>query len=71
MSKINKSQPEVFVIHFNGYPLHQVKEKWNEWRPTKKIYHSLRAAKIGMNYIPNLIRSSCEIVRYVPEENPN
>ncbi len=67
MAKITESKLEVFVIHYNGKPLHLVKEKWNEWRPTKKIYHSMRAAKNGMNYIPNMIKDLCEIVRYTPE----
>lgn len=67
MAKINETKLEVFVIHFNGTPLHLVKRKWNEWKPSKKIYHSERAAKIGMNYIPELIKDSCEIVKYVPE----
>lgn len=67
MAKIAESKLEVFVIHFNGTPLHMVKEKWNEWKPTKKIYHSLGAAKTGMHYIPNMIKDRCEIVKYVPE----
>jgi hypothetical protein len=67
MAKPVQSKLEVFVIHYNGTPLHMVKERWNEWRPTKKIYHSMSAAKIGMNYIPNMIKDNCEIVRYTPE----
>lgn len=69
MPKINESKLEVFVIHFNGLPLHMVKERFNEWKPSKKIYHSLTAAKIGMNYIPKLIKDQCEIVKYTPQIN--
>lgn len=68
MSKLKPTkEAELFAIHFEGKPLHFVKGKWNDWTPPKKVYHTYTAAKIGMNYVPSLIRENCEIVRYVPE----
>lgn len=68
MSKVKKAkEAEVFVIHYDGMPLHMVKDNWNDWTPPKKIYYTIGAAKTGMNYVPSLIRENCTIVRYVPE----
>lgn len=58
---------ELFAIHYNGKPLHMIREKWEEWKPAKKVYYTESAAKRGMNYVPLMIKGSCEIVRYIPE----
>lgn len=72
MSKIKtNTENEIYVIHFNGKPLHLVTEKFNEWKPSKKVYFIMSSAKCGMNYIPKSIKESCEIVKYIPEENEN
>lgn len=63
----NVNNCEIFVIHFNGKPLHLVTERIYEWKPSKKVYFSERSAKCGLNYIPKLIRENCEIVKYIPE----
>ena len=71
MSKIKLEKAELFCIHFEGKPLHLVKGKWNDWNPPKKIYYKESAAKTGMKYVPDSIRDSCTIVKYVPETNNN
>ena len=63
----NTDKCEIFVIHFNGKPLHLVTDKFQEWKPSKKVYFSLSSAKCGLNYIPKLIKDSCEIVKYAPD----
>lgn len=65
--ELGESKQELFVIHFNNKPLHLIKEKYSGWKPSKKVYFTEKAAKIGLHYIPKLIKNNCEIVKYTPE----
>lgn len=67
MTAVRDTNLELFVLHFNGKPLHLVTNRFGEWRPTKKIYFTESAAKCGLKYVPEKIRQDCEIVKYVPE----
>ena len=51
-----------------GKPLHSVSEKWNEWKPTKKVYWSMSAAKLGIKNLPSDIdRDRITIIPYGPK----
>jgi len=67
MAKIIPTKLELFVIHFNNRPLHMATNRYGQWKPTKKIYFTQSAAKSGLRFIPEVIRDSCEIVKYVPD----
>lgn len=59
---------EVFVLYYNGKPIHVVKGGWNDWAPPKKIYYTLGAAKCGISNLPDQVdRSKVSIKRYIPE----
>jgi len=68
MAKIREVAEELFVIYYEGKPLHLVTERVFEWKPTKKVYWTKRAASCGVANLPRQFdRSKIEIKRYVPE----
>jgi len=36
MAKIKEVEEELYILYYDGKPLHLAQERWNEWKPTKK-----------------------------------
>lgn len=62
------AKEEVFVLYYEGKPIHVQKGGWNDWTPPKKIYYTIGAAKCGIANLPEGVDTSkVSIKRYVPE----
>lgn len=69
MAKKVNVKEELFVLYYDGKPLHMVPEKWNEWKKSKKVYWTESAAKLGIEALPDEIdRSRITIVQYGPKD---
>jgi len=57
---------KIFVIHHKGEMIGASKAQCNlpGWRPAKKVYFTLGAARSGARYLPKEILDDCEIVEY-------
>lgn len=68
MARRVEVQEELYVLYYDGKPLHLIAERWNEWRPTKKVYWTESAAKVGIKNLPREIdRTRITIVPYGPK----
>jgi hypothetical protein len=70
-----KIYTEIFVLMLDGQILTPAvfKEYWKNygnadglygWRPPKKMYYTLGAAKCGLHYVPEQVRDQVEIHRF-------
>lgn len=68
MAKIKEVEEELYVLYYDGKPLHMIPERYYEWNPTKKVYWSIPAANLGIKNLPKFIdRDKITIVKYIPE----
>ena len=65
-----REHEEIYVLYYDGKPMHVQTSAWNQWRPAKKVYFKLGHARSGITNLPKQVdRSKVTVVKYSPDRS--